>query len=121
MYIDCLPSHNCLLKSEDKQFAQLVCSVFSIISELCVLSSARGGQEGSEGYVQCILLFGFPMVWRSCLPLFWPSRQSVYHMESVGRKTVSSVFLLDPPLALSFIPSFLLSTETAAPSNRKLT
>ena len=61
----------------------------------------------------------FPMDWWSCLSLShsrslslslflllscshsrsrslsWQSRQSVYHMESVGRKTVSSVFLID--------------------------
>lgn len=125
VYINCLPSYNWLLKSEDKQFAQLFqvssplsFSFFPFLANFRVSCVWR--LRGSEGYVKCILLFRFPMVWWSFFSLSWLSRQSVYHMESVGRKTVSSVFLIapfpPPPLqhthtllSLSFLPRFTLS------------
>lgn len=93
---------------------------------------------GSQGYVKCILVFRFPMVWWSFFSLFWLSRQSVYHMESVGRKTVSSVFLIaTPPPAIPTTspvppththPSFSLlpppfhspTAKSAEPNDRKL-
>lgn len=153
MYINCLPSHNWLLKFEHKQFAQL-----AEVSLLVFLSLSRAlsfffffynslstvcapickwRPQGSKGYVQCILLFGFPMVWWSFFSLCWLRRQSVYHMESVGRKTVSSVFLIghptpphtlthtiNPPLCspppLSPLSAFLLPPPVSALSQLNL-
>lgn len=88
----------------------------------------------SQGYVKCILVFRFPMVWWSFFSLFWLSRQSVYHMESVGRKTVSSVFLIAPlhphhlprpsnshtPFFLPPSPFHSLTAKSAEPNDRKL-
>lgn len=138
VYINCLPSYNWLLKSEDKQFAQL----FQVSSFLFFpffppfLANFRVScvwrPRGSEGYVKCILLFRFPMVWWSFFSLSWLSRQSVYHMESVGRKTVSSVFLIapfppsappthtHPSFSLLPPPFHSLTAKSAEPNDRKL-
>lgn len=108
VYINCLPSRNWLLKSEDKQFAQLArvkfspFFFFSLQSFSCVCSHLR--VEATRVIRLCLVHFTF---WIShglvvlLFSLFWLNRQSVYHMESVGRKTVSSVFLIGrPPRAL---------------------
>lgn len=61
MYINCLPSHNCLLKSEDKQFAQLVqvtsLLFFFLQSFSCVCSHLR--VEAMRVIRLCLVHFTF--------------------------------------------------------------
>ena len=148
-----MPSRNWLLKSEDKQFAQLAqvkfspfffFFFFSLQSFSCVCFHLRA--EATRVIRLCLVHFTF---WIShglvvlLFSLFWLSRQSVYHMESVGRKTVSSVFLIGRPPALHlhththtinppcfplpfsrspFSPCFSsLTAKSAEPNDRKLT
>lgn len=60
VYINCLPSHNCPLKSEDKQFAQLACSVFSIIFQLLCSQLREEARRGQKVVFSAVYFLDFP-------------------------------------------------------------
>lgn len=96
---------------------------FLTIFQLHVLPSSSGGHKGHKVMFSAFYFLYFP--WFGGLsPLsFWLSRQSVYHMESVGRKTVSSVFLIDrpPPTQTHTLPSLFFLPFSFVPCFSSLT